>query len=575
MGDEPQHVIEVAGQQYDLDQSTVPIAEEDAPAPTDIIQSDDGPGGTVILQTRNHIYIRYVDGTISRLQLAEGTDLETLRRGQAPVIANVNPSDPPPPPPKKPKESLARVSKRMEQLSERVDQQLERNSKELAEMRELLQSCLESITAKVPVKEVSKDKGAEENDNIESSDKDKSGISSERDSESDYVSVSENEQKRRKKKKKKRKKTAPLNFTTASASTRINEPIQDQLKTTKHPTVRDENDPSSSSSSDESEGGAGSQISSILADRTKRPSKNKSTSFSSPLENGTARRESATGENRTSNRRNDSLRSTGRNSTRSSNSIPIASFASKSLQKMHQESIDIEPYQGPNRDSRAPLFFLEQFRRQVVDSVDSDRACGEMFYGNLKKSKWCRQWIDKIQVHMGFERMEKVFLQMEWTNQTQLLFFKQFEAANQNNSQFINFLDFYNYWRERIKGVEVSDRYVIEHFRNNMPTRVQMLVDVTKIKKLKHFDELIKKIPESDLAWHELSNPQTIEKREELLAKDDTKISSGDTKRPFQKFVPNPEYKKLSKVNHICANCSCSLPEEDGGGNNQNTPSEN
>ena len=259
---------------------------------------------------------------------------------------------------------------------------------ELAEMRELLQSCLESITAKVPVKEVSKDKGAEENDNIESSDKDKSGISSERDGESDYVSVSENEQKRRKKKKKKRKKTAPLNFTTASASTRINEPTQDQSKTTKHPTVRDENDPSSSSSSDESEGGAGSQISSILADRSKRPSKNKSTSFSSPLENGTTRRESAMGENRTSNRRNDSLRSTSRNSTRSSNSISIASFASKSLKKMHQESIDIEPYQGPNRDSRAPLFFLEQFRRQVVDSVDSDRACGEMFYGNLKKSKF-------------------------------------------------------------------------------------------------------------------------------------------------------------------------------------------
>jgi len=564
MGDESHHVIEVAGQQYDLDQSTVPIAEEDAPTPTDIIQSDDGPGGTVILQTRNHIYVRYVDGTISRLQLAEGTDLETLRRGQAPVIAKVNPSDPPPPPAKKPKESLARVSKRVEQLSERVDQQLERNAKELAEMRELLQSCLEGISSKAK----ESDKSAKDDGGMANSENDNSGTNSERDGESDYASVSENEQKRRRKKKK--KKTNPLNFTNASASTQVKDPTNEKATDPKRPTVRDEADPSTSSSSNESDGGTGSHISSILADRSKR-SKNKSTSFSNPLTNNATRREPPVIENRNQNstRRDTSSRSAGRNSSRSNNSIPIASFASKSLQKLHQESIDIEPYQGPNRDSRAPLFFLEQFRRQVVDSVDSDRACGEMFYGNLKKSKWCRQWIDKIQVHMGFERMEKIFIQMEWTNQIQLLFFKQFEAANQNNSQFINFLDFYNYWRERIKGVEVSDRYIIEHFRNNMPTRVQMLVDVTKIKKLKQFDELVRQIPESDLAWHELSNPQTIEKREELLEKENTKISSGETKKTYQKFTPNSDYKKPIKTNYLCLNCSCHPPEGEAESNNQ------
>ena len=562
MSEEQAHLIEVAGYQYDLAQSTTPIAVEDEPIPTDIIREDPGPGGTIILQTRHHIYVRAVDGSVSKLQLGEGVDLEALRNRLGPVIPNIENINPPPP--KKPvKDSVARVARRLEIFSgkceqqfEKCDKQLERNTQELANMRELLQACLDGIAAKNPDKEV--ETGS------------RTDSASEQGRESDYVSVSENEKERRRKKKK--KKTPNLNFTNASASTKIHENSTVKPRGQRRSANRDEGNESTSTGEEESDGGTGSHISSILMDKSKRP-KSKTASFSIPLINPTSSREPTPPEKRTTktNPRDVLSRSTSRNSSRSNNTIPVATFASKSLQKLHQESIDIEPYLGPNRDSRAPLFFLEQFRRQVVDNVDSDHACGEMFYGNLKKSKWCRQWLDKVQVHMGFERMEKIFLQMEWTNQTQILFFKQFEAANQNNSQFINFLDFYNYWRERIRGVEVSDRYVIEHFRNNMPTRVQMLVDVTKIKKLKHFDELIKQIPESDLAWHELSNPQTIEKREELLAKDDTKINSGDAKKPFQKYTSNNDYKKLAKANYTYTNCSCHPPQEDGG-NNQQSP---
>ena len=67
--------------------------------------------------------------------------------------------------------------KRLEHLSERVDQQLAKNSRELAEMRELLQSCLESISTRAKGKE--NEKSTEGNEKAANSNHDKNSSNSE------------------------------------------------------------------------------------------------------------------------------------------------------------------------------------------------------------------------------------------------------------------------------------------------------------------------------------------------------------------------------------------------------------
>ena len=231
----------------------------------------------------------------------------------------------------------------------------------------------------------------------------------------------------------------------------------------------------------------------------------------------------------------------------SGSSVDPNTFGSKSLQKMHERAIKVMPYKGPEDDPRAALAYLEQFESRVVNHLGNDHICGEIFYDQIEQSPWCQMWINKIRADMGYKRMAKIFLQLEWTMEVQNLFYLQFLQANQRNTPYSNFLDFYNYWKERIKGVKVGDGYVIEHFRNNMPTRVQMKVNIDTVKTLKKFDKIIKKIPKSDLAWHDLSMPQGIAKRKEALARRRGNLIPTPVSQTAREYVykNNPKYPML------------------------------
>ena len=64
-----------------------------------------------------------------------------------------------------------------------------------------------------------------------------------------------------------------------------------------------------------------------------------------------------------------------------------------------------------------------------------------------------------------------------------------------------------------------------------------------KIKTLKKFDEVINRLKDSDLAWHDLCNPQGIAKRKEVLAK--RHITKSFYGQPFLDTVitkTNPNY---------------------------------
>ena len=171
--------------------------------------------------------------------------------------------------------------------------------------------------------------------------------------------------------------------------------------------------------------------------------------------------------------------------------------------------------------------------------------------------------------------MEQIFLQMEWTNAVQLRFFNEFKPATKDNTKYINFLDFYNHWRERLHDVDVGHNYIIEYFRNNLPTRVQLLVDLNKVKKLEQFHAIIQAIPESDLVWHDLSEAHTLEKREALLDQEKAKKNGqagastpkAETENPKKSYTKYNSYKKAPEVNYICAHCSCQSNSSSPGSN--------
>jgi len=227
------------------------------------------------------------------------------------------------------------------------------------------------------------------------------------------------------------------------------------------------------------------------------------------------------------------------------------------LQKLHEKAIKIDPYLGPEIDTRAPLFFLRQFCSQVVDKIGDDKICGEIFYNVIKRSEWCCTWSDKLRINMGYEKMASIFTKMEWTTEVQDLFYRQFKDANQKNSQFTNFLDFYTYWRERLKGIEYHDRYFIEHFRNNMPTRVQSNVNLHQVHTLKQFHKIIKSIPEDDLAWHDLYMPQSLAKRKEALARMKSKKEGNASayQQPKREYTQK-YYQQMPQVGAVGTTCA-------------------
>jgi len=276
-----ERLIFFAGEQYDIMDDTVEIPEAEVPPQTEMIRQDEGPSNSVVMQTRRNVYIRTADGRVSQLKIKGGVDLEALRKKHPTLL-----SDPETYEKKKVnKDSVAAVSKRLERFTERCNDQFDKTAGKLANIRELLQACLDGIATKTnPQQNESTSQNGSAEDKADDDDKanedEKAGDGTEEDD--DYVSVSEAERDRQRRRRK--KKSPGLNFTSASASTKVNETAKQTAKMTgkRCPTIRDEGDPSSSSSADESDARDASPISSIRTNKS-RADKNRTTTFEIPL----------------------------------------------------------------------------------------------------------------------------------------------------------------------------------------------------------------------------------------------------------------------------------------------------
>ncbi|KAK7602297.1 hypothetical protein V9T40_009738 [Parthenolecanium corni] len=225
-----------------------------------------------------------------------------------------------------------------------------------------------------------------------------------------------------------------------------------------------------------------------------------------------------------------------RGSRRSSRSFlnNTASFCSKSIQDMHKKSLEIETFQGPEKDKRGPLQFIREFHTQIFEKINDDQIAGEIFMSLVKKSVWCSTWSDKLRPSLGYERMRSIFLQMEWTIEVQEFYYDCFRKENRENSRFTNFLDYYNHWCDKLSGTKHSDAYVLKHFRDNLPDRIQAKINLNKVSTIRQFDRIINKLPYDDLEWTSLHQSLTMEKRKELLAKMGAK--------GYEKKLPSPSF---------------------------------
>lgn len=204
------------------------------------------------------------------------------------------------------------------------------------------------------------------------------------------------------------------------------------------------------------------------------------------------------------------------NKSQSYNSM--VAFYQKGIQKLHEKTISIKPYQGPEIDRRSPLYFLKVFETKIAEKVD-DQIAGDIFYDMIAKSEWCSPWHEKLDIDMGYERMADIFVKMEWTIEVQVLFYQQFMDSNRENTEFTNFGDFYQYWRRKLDGIDFADKFFIEHFWNNMPTRVQARVNFGKIRTLDALDNVIADLTIQELEWRELYKLDSIADRKEAIAR--------------------------------------------------------
>jgi len=289
--DEDPRRLNICGYHYDIMNDTEEVPEVEVPALADILREDPGPSNTVVMQTRHKIYIRSADVKM-QLKLGDGVDLEELRRqdterrnqeqtaGQSNALATAASDKETLAKNAKPvKETAAGVSKKLELFTAECNSQFEKTAGELASIRELLQTCLDTITKQAappsgetppendPAKNTSNPDGDDENKDENAEDDD------------DYVSVSEAERNERRQERK--KKSPGLNFTSASASTKIDGTVK-KAPEKRRPTIRDGSDPSSSSSADKSDAREESPISSILAGKNCQD-KNRTTTFTLPL----------------------------------------------------------------------------------------------------------------------------------------------------------------------------------------------------------------------------------------------------------------------------------------------------
>ena len=287
--DEDPRRLNICGRHYDIMDDTEEIPEAEVPAPAEILRKDPGPSNTVVMQTRHKIYIRSADGKMSKLKLGDGVDLEELRRqdaerrnpeqaaGQSNALVSAASEKENLAKKAKPvKETAAGVSKKLELFTAECNSQFEKTAGELSSIRELLQTCLDAITKQAGPPQVGTPL---ENDPAKDTENDGEDENAEDDN--DYISVSEAERNERRRRRK--KKSPGLNFTAASASTRIDGAAKKPATAPEkyRSTIRDGSDPSSSSA-DESDAREESPISSILAGKNC-PNKNRTTTFILPL----------------------------------------------------------------------------------------------------------------------------------------------------------------------------------------------------------------------------------------------------------------------------------------------------
>jgi len=622
---EDQYVYRFAGQEYDLETTVYDIPDNEIPNDSEITEEREGPRGTVIRVTRNAQFVRYPDGKHKRIRLGEGTlehaNIEvpdsalsmqpaTSSAEQPKTSAKTSPDKSKKKTPREPQKSpiyqvnakletitnlfldfgnkVNEVGNRLDEMNDqllafdnRVDRynnQVNKTNRDLVNLKTLIQN----LSIKRNLTSTSSD-SALSSSSPATSDSEYSPIRCERPrkrkkpstSPSTASSAEESELDQDTQQKQNTSHVSfpfPLNSVSHSTSIGkamggLNERIP--LSTHKEGSAEENCDKVDRG---EKAGGNSKKSGRDEPKRPPRPRKSPSPNQQNSKNLYVGKPES---DNATDLRKN--RPHTNRSSFNATNStIDPTAFGSKSLQKMHERAVKVLPYRGPEEDPRAPLAYLEQFENRVVHRLGNDLICGEIFYDQIEQSPWCNMWINKIKADMGYKRMSAIFLQLEWTMEVQNLFYLQFLQANQRNTPYSNFLDFFNYWRERIRGVKVGDGYVIEHFRNNMPTRVQMKVDVTTVKTLKRFERIVKKIPETDLVWHDLSMPQGINKRKEALARrkgnpipaPPTPVSQANT---YKKFY-QPKYNTPTKPNRSSTTCATIATDQEPADEEQVVP---
>ncbi|KAK7605131.1 hypothetical protein V9T40_006989 [Parthenolecanium corni] len=181
---------------------------------------------------------------------------------------------------------------------------------------------------------------------------------------------------------------------------------------------------------------------------------------------------------------------------------------------------------------------------------------------------------------MGYETMKNIFIQIEWTVEVQEYYYEKFKEENRENSRFTNFLDYFHYWCDKLSRTDHSDRYILKHFGDNLPDRIQAKINLNKVRSIKQFVNIISKLPYDDLEWTSLNQSMTMEKREELLAKmgvkgfekKQTNIPSSGPNNPnnrstfirtfpSNKFSPAPKINVVENVSELEENKEIQPPE--------------
>lgn len=179
---------------------------------------------------------------------------------------------------------------------------------------------------------------------------------------------------------------------------------------------------------------------------------------------------------------------------------------------------DIEPYEGPEDDSRNPLSFIQEFETKVAKHLQgNDRISAEKFISLIERSEWCSTWVHNLKIDMSYRKMREIFKTREWTTEVRDLYYTQFIEENRDNSKFTNFLDYFNYWIRKLDGTRYGEKNIVDRLRENLPARIRVnsLKAFKKVKTIEAFARVINEIPYDDLEW---TPPPTIAQRKEALA---------------------------------------------------------